>query len=192
MVRTTCWRNSAIHGKNSRCARWHAPPVVPVQRKAAVVSGRQDERGEVLPVAILFVGVLFTILIGLHVVLMSMGRTAVRSAADRGVIAAQQALPGESSCDEVATDVGSVTPTTERECRGVIAVSQAMRASGSMVAQARLPVVTVDEQAGVVSVSAFGQVISPVLGNIEVAARACGPLDVVEGGGPTRADASAC
>ena len=49
---------------------------------------RGDQRGEVFPVAILFGGVLLTILIGLHVVLVSVGRTAVQAAANRGVTAA--------------------------------------------------------------------------------------------------------
>ena len=169
----------------------------------------RGERGEVLPVAILFVGVLFTILVGLHVVLLSMGRTAVRSAADRGVLAAQSTAPGPPTCGEpvtvsdpdtntmvttsqVATDVGSVPVDSERACRGVLATSRALRASGSMVGQWQPPEVRVSEESGIVSVTAFGRVLSPVLGNIEVTAQACGPLDQLASGGPTQADPSAC
>ena len=164
----------------------------------------EGESGEVFPVAILFGGVLLTILIGVHVVLVSVARTAAQSAADRGVIAVQGAPLGPgthpdatqqwSSCGEF-TDPASgtqVRPTSERECQGVLAVLGTMNASISMVGQARPPAVTIDDSAGVVSVLSFGSVVSPVLGVIEVTGYACGPLDLVEGGLPSRADVSAC
>ncbi len=50
---------------------------------------RSDARGEALPVAILFVGVLLTILIGIHVVVVELADTAVQSAADVGLSATQ-------------------------------------------------------------------------------------------------------
>ena len=46
------------------------------------VRGRAGTRGEVLPVAILFLGVIFTILIGVHVMVVAIARTAVQAAAD--------------------------------------------------------------------------------------------------------------
>ena len=150
-----------------------------------------------MPVAILFGGVLITIMIGLHVVLFSMAETAVQAAADRGVNAAQAAQlggAGVSSCGTLTEPFSgqSVSPTSERQCQGVIAAWQTLNASTSMVRQVRPPAVAVDEVAGVVSVTSFGAVISPVFGPIEVAGIACGPLDLVEGDTPTRADPSAC
>ena len=152
----------------------------------------RDERGEVFPVAILFVGVLLTILIGLHVVLVSVARTAVQSAADRGLTAAQGASPAGPDCGTLPTPVGDVTPGGAQACEGVLAAWAAMSASGAMVTPAEPPQVRVDESAGVATAYAFGLVRSPVLGVIRVAARACGPIDAGDIGAPTRADASAC
>ena len=153
-----------------------------------------DERGEVFPVAILFGGVLLTILIGVHVVLFSIASTAVQAAADRGVTSAQSAPLGPSSCGTLTEPFSglTVTPANEQECQGVFATWDAMNASTGMVHQSRPPAVTVDAGAGVVSAAAFGVVFSPVLGAIEVTGVACGPLDLTEGGQPTRADASVC
>ncbi|MDE0669326.1 MAG: hypothetical protein OXI48_09920, partial [bacterium] len=51
--------------------------------------------------AILFVGVLFTILIGIHVVVVALARTAVQSAADAAVDAAQVAGAGARESEGV-------------------------------------------------------------------------------------------
>ena len=152
---------------------------------------RGDQRGEVFPVAILFGGVLLTILIGLHVVLVSVGRTAVQAAADRGVTAAQAAPIGE--CMEQFTRRGSTVSTeTQRECEGVIATLRALDTSGAMVRQAGPPLVEANETAGVVTVAAFGAVLSPVFGEIEIVGYACGPLELIAGIAPSPADTSAC
>ena len=155
---------------------------------------RRSERGEVFPVAILFVGVLLTILIGVHVVLFSMAETAAQAAADRGVTSAQAAPLGPSSCGTLTEPYSGqmVTPVDERECQGVVAAWRAMTVSGSMVRQTQPPTVTIDQGAGIVSVISYGAVVSPIFGSIEVAGSACGPLDLVPGDVPTRADASEC
>jgi hypothetical protein len=154
---------------------------------------RENEQGEVFPVAILFGGVLLTILIGLHVVLMSVGRTAVQAAADRGVTAAQVAPPGQvRDCGEFSRGGRTVRPDTPRECEGVIATLRALDSSGAMVRRAGPPDVEVNETAGVVAVHAYGAVVSPVFGQIEIIGYACGPLELITGVAPTPADASAC
>ena len=121
----------------------------------------RDARGEALPVAILFVGVLITIMIGIHVLVVALARTAVQSAADSAVSAAQAA--GEGS----------------REREGVRAARLAMAGASSSVSETRLPVVTVEPERGAVAVVVYGGVISPVLGTLHLTARACGPLDDV-------------
>ena len=153
---------------------------------------RGDERGEVFPVAILFGGVLLTILIGLHVVLMSVGRTAVQAAADRGVTAAQAAPAVGPGCGDFTRGGRTVRTTNSRQREGVIATLRALDSSGAMVRQAGPPDVEVDETAGVVAVFAHGAVLSPVFGQIEIVGYACGPLELVEGIAPSPADASAC
>ena len=135
---------------------------------------RRDERGEALPVAILFIGVLFTILIGVHVVLISMARTAVQAAADSAVAAAQAAGPGNAECDG---DPG--TTETARVCEGVLAARIAMAASAGTVVEGRPPAVVVEPERGVVRVVVIGGTISPVLGVLKLAGLACGPLDDV-------------
>ena len=154
------------------------------------------ESGEVFPIAILFIGVLLTILIGVHMVLFSIASTAAQAAADFGVTAVQSVPPGNAvlagTCPPL-TDLATgneIQPTTERECLGGLAIRLVMDASTSMVRQSQPPTVTVD--GGVVSVVAYGSIISPVLGYIEVAGTACGPLDLVAGDMPTTADPSAC
>ena len=154
--------------------------------------GTVDERGEVFPVAILFVGVLLTILIGLHVVLMSIGRTAVQAAADRGVTAAQAAQIGPSTCGTFGFGGRTITPAGERECAGALAAQSAVNASGAMVLPLQPPLVGVDDSAGVVWVAAYGAVLSPVFGPIEVSGYACGALDLVADDRPSRADLSSC
>ena len=88
----------------------------------------RDERGEVLPVAILFMAVLFTILIGVHVVVLAMARTAVQAAADAAVAAAQAAGPGAQECDGDAT-----TMETARECEGILAARVAIAGAKSSI-----------------------------------------------------------
>ena len=120
---------------------------------------RSDTRGEALPVAILFVGVLFTILIGVHVVVVAMARTAVQAAADAAVNAAQNAAPGA------------------RESEGVLAAQLALVAAASSVVETRPPAVAVEEDRGQVRALVFGGTLSPVFGGVELSALACGPLD---------------
>ncbi len=175
----------------------------------------RGERGEVFPVAILFGGVLLTVLIGLHVTIVAVARTAVDSAADRGVTAAQGAPPSPECktdpnaankcddpnrtnrymyCEPVWVPGATTTPniTTMRACEGTRVAHESMLSSDSMVGQAEPPEVRVDEQAGVVSVTTHGTVRSPVFGIIEVTGYACGPLDHVMSGGPTPADSAGC
>ena len=132
---------------------------------------RGDERGEALPVAILFLGVFFTILIAVHVVIVAVARSAVQSAADRALVAAQSADPGEVDCD------GVMRP--DRECRGILEARLAMIGARGSVIETRLPAVAVEEERGTVTVLVFGGIISPVLGGVELTGQACGPLDSV-------------
>lgn len=118
-----------------------------------------DERGEALPAAILFLGVLFTILLGIHVVVIAMARTAVQAAADSAVAAAQVAAP------------------TDREDEGELAARVSMAASKSSIVETRPPAVVVDDERGTVTVLVFGGTLTPLLGGVEVTAQACGPLD---------------
>ncbi len=120
-----------------------------------------DARGEALPVAILFVGVMLTILIGIHVVIVAMARTAVQSAADAAVSAAQAA----------AAD--------DRESEGVRAAQLAMAGARASVRETDPPVVIVEPERGTVGVWVFGGVNTPVLGMLQLTARACAPLDDV-------------
>ena len=170
--------------------------------------------------AILFGGVLLTVLIGLHVTIVAVARTAVDSAADRGVTAAQGAPPSPECDPPNATSPNATRKkcydstksnpylycepvwvpgatrdsniTTMRACEGTRVAYESMLASDSMVGQAEPPEVRVAEQAGVVSVITYGTVRSPVFGIIEVTGYACGPLDHVMSGGPTPADSAGC
>jgi len=136
---------------------------------------------------ILFLGVLFTVLIGVHVVIVAMARAGVQSAADAAVAAAQAAGPGDQECDgDTATD------ETVRECEGVLRARLALAASGGSVAETRPPVVGVEPGRGVVSVAVFGGTLSPVLGGLELTARACGPLDDVPAAQLTAMDIWQC
>ena len=130
-----------------------------------------DDRGEALPAAILFLGVMFTILIGVHVVIVATARTAVQFAADAAVAAAQAAGPGQREC------FGETRPA--RECEGILGARIAMVASGSSIVETRPPVVAAETERGTVTALVFGGTISPVLGGLELTARACGPLDNV-------------
>lgn len=133
-----------------------------------------DSSGEALPVAILFVGVLLTILIGIHVLVVALARTAVQSAADAAVSAAQAAAAGD------------------RETEGVLAAQLAMAGARASVRETRLPVVTVEPERGSVGVLVFGGVRTPVLGTLHLTARACAPLDDVPMSQLTAADAWEC
>ena len=145
------------------------------------------------PAVILFFGVMLTVLIGVHVILVALGRTAVQSAADRGVLAAQTARTGNSNCGDIGGGLfGSYSPTSQRECEGIVAATAALSATASMVRVGRLPFVHVDDEAGIVSVITYGTVVMPILGVVEIIGRSCGPLEFVTAGTPTRADVTAC
>ena len=135
---------------------------------------RRDARGEALPVAILFLGVLFTILIGVHILVVAMARTAIQSAADAAVDAAQVAGSGL------------------RESEGVLAARIAMAGAASSIIETRPPVVAVQEERGTVTVLVFGGTISPILGGLELQAQACGPLDDVPASMLTGTDVWRC
>lgn len=124
--------------------------------------------------AILFLGVFLTILIGVHVVLVSMARAAVQSAADRALAAAQSAGPGLRDCDGDGDE-----DDIARECEGIKAARTAMSGARGSVVATRPAAVVVEPERGTVTVLVFGGVISPVLGGIELTGRACGPLDDV-------------
>ncbi|MXZ53464.1 MAG: hypothetical protein F4Z34_09805 [Acidimicrobiaceae bacterium] len=134
----------------------------------------RDERGEVLPVAILFLGVIATVLIGVHVALVAMARTAVQSAADAAVAAAQAAGPGPQECDGDTT-----TTETQRECDGILAARIAIAGAKSSVIETKTPVVAVESERGSVTAVVFGGTITPLLGGLVVTGQACGPLDDV-------------
>ncbi|MYE65084.1 MAG: hypothetical protein F4231_04115 [Acidimicrobiaceae bacterium] len=146
-----------------------------------------DERGEALSAAILFLGMFITILIGIHVVIFAMARTAVQSAADAAVAAAQAAGPGTQECDG-----NTSTTETARECEGILGARLAMVASDSSIVETRPPAVVVEPDRGVVTVLVFGGTISPLLGGLELTAQACGPLDDVRGSELTGMDIWQC
>lgn len=129
-----------------------------------------------MPAAILFSGVLLTVLIGVHVVIVAMARTAVQAAADAAVAAAQAAGPGAQKCDGEAKDGEA---KSVRECEGIVRARLALAASGSSVVETHPPMVLVEHERGVVTVTVFGGTLSPVLGGLEFTAQACGPLDDV-------------
>lgn len=121
----------------------------------------RGERGDALSVAILFIGMFLTILIGVHVLVVGMARTALQFAADSAVAAAQVATTGE------------------REAEGVLGARLAIAANDSSVAETQAPEIIVEEERGVVTALVFGGTISPLLGGVELTAVACGPLDNV-------------
>lgn len=125
------------------------------------MTGRADTRGEALPVAILFLGVIFTVLIGVHVVVIAIARTAVQAAADAAVNAAQIAAPDD------------------RVDEGVLAAQVALAAARSSIVETRPPAVVVEPERGQVQVLVFAGTISPVFGGVEFIVQACGPLDDV-------------
>ena len=127
-----------------------------------------------LPITILFLGVLAAVLVGVHVLLASMARSAVQNAAEQALEAAQTAGPGLDECDGDTN-----TQETARECNGILAARLAIAAASSSVAETRIPVVIVESERSSVTAIVFGGVISPVLGGMELTAQACGPLDNV-------------
>jgi len=137
-------------------------------------TGHRDERGEALPVAILFMGVLITVLIGVHVALVAMARTAVQSAADAAVAAAQAAGPGAQECDG-----DMLTMETARQCEGILAARIAIAGAKSSVIETRPPAIAVESERGSVTAVVFGGTITPLLGGLEITGQACGPLDDV-------------
>ncbi len=133
----------------------------------------RDERGEALPVAILFIGVLFVVLLGIHILIIAMARTAVQAAADSALLAAQAAGPGERDC------YGDPAPESDRECEAVLAAQRSMAAASTSVTETRRASVTIEGDRGLVSVLVFGSTRSPIFGQMNLAAEACGPLDDV-------------
>lgn len=131
----------------------------------------RDERGEALPAAILFLSMFLTVLLGVHIVIVAMARTAVQSAADAALAAAQAAGPGSTTCDGATR--------TARECGAIVAARLAMAGAASSILETRPPVIALATERGTVSVLVFGGTISPVLGGVEVTGEACGPLDDV-------------
>lgn len=101
----------------------------------------------------------FTILVGVHVVLVAVARTAVEAAADRALLAAQVARPGE------------------REHEGIMAARNALLGARSSVAETRTPLIAVEDARGVVTALVYGGTITPVLGVVELTGQACGPLE---------------
>ena len=148
---------------------------------------QRDDRGEALPAAILFIGVMITILLGIHVVIVAMARTAVQSAADAAVAAAQAAGPGTRECDGDTT-----TMETARQCEGELAARLAMAGAASSIIETRPPAVAVESERGSVTVVVFGGTISPLLGGLELTAQACGPLDNVPASELTGTDIWQC
>lgn len=135
---------------------------------------RDDASGEALPVLILFLGVLMTILLGIHMVIVGMARSAVQTAADAGVSAAQAA------------------PAGSRESEGILAARLAIAGAQASIIETVLPSVIVEPDRGSVTVVAHGAIISPVLGGMHFKAEACGPLDDVPASDLTTADAWRC
>lgn len=142
----------------------------PPDGKAA---GKADTRGEVLPTVILFMGVMWTILMGVHVVVMAMARTTAQAAVIAAVNAAQNAAPGS------------------RESEGVLAARIALAAASSTAVETRPPAVTVEPGLGQVRALVFAGTLSPIFGGVEISALACGPLDDITSA-PTSAEAWRC
>ena len=102
---------------------------------------------------------MFTILMGVHVIVVAMARTAVQAAADAAVNAAQSAAPAA------------------RVAEGVLAAQIALAAANSSAVETRPPAVVVETEQGQVQVIVFAGTISPLFGGVELSALACGPLD---------------
>lgn len=129
-----------------------------------------------------------TVLIGVHVVIISMSRTSVQSAADAAVAAAQVAGPAvDGGCQTEPGVTGSA-----RQCEALLAAAIAFEGARGSVIPHRTPLVAVNADEGLVRVVVFGQTVSPVLGRMTVRASACGPLDDVPASVLTVADAWHC
>ena len=150
---------------------------------------QRDDRGDALPAAILFLGVMFTILIGVHVVIASIARTAVQAAADAALAAAQAAGPDPR---EQPCAVDPAITGTARQCEGLLAARIAMAGARSSIIEIRPPAIVVESGRGVVTAVVFGGTISPVLGTLELTGQACGPLDDVPASELTRTDVWQC
>lgn len=146
------------------------------RREPAWRRWRRDERGEALPAAILFVGVMFTILIGIHVVIVSVARAAAQTVAESALAAAQAAGtdPLTQDCDE-----NPATLETVRQCEGILAGRISIAGAHSSIIETRPPVIAVEDERGSVTAVVFAATISPVLGTVELKGEACGPLDDV-------------
>lgn len=142
--------------------------------QSRLLARRGDTRGEALPVAILFMGVMITILLGVHVIVVAMARTAVQAAADAAVNAAQNAAPDD------------------RESEGVLAAQFALIAAASSAVETRPPAVVVEAERGQVQALVFAGTISPIFGGVELSALACGPLDDITTSALSSADAWQC
>ena len=103
-----------------------------------------------------------------------MARTAVQAAADTAVAAAQAAGPGERDC---YGDPLILEP--DRECEAIVAAQLSMAAASTSVTETRRAWVTIEDDRGLVTVLVFGSTRSPIFGQINLAAEACGPLDDV-------------
>lgn len=103
-----------------------------------------------------------------------MARTAVQAAADSAVLAAQAAGSGERDCYG-----DPLTLEPDRECEAVLAARLSMAAASTSVTETRRASVTIEGDRGLVSVLVFGSTRSPIFGQINLAAEACGPLDDV-------------
>ena len=117
---------------------------------------------------------IFTVLIGVHVMVVAIARTAVQAAADAAAGAAQIAAPGD------------------RADEGAPAARIASAAARSPVIETRTPAVAAEPERGQVQVLVFGGIISPVFGGVELSARACGPLDDIATSALTSAAAWQC
>ena len=137
--------------------------------------------------AILFLGVFFTILVGIHVVLVALARTAVQASADSALAAAQAAGPGpQQACPDFPDIQG-----TRRQCEGILAARIAMSGARHSIAETQTPVIAVDAARGTVTALVHGGTVTPVLGVVEVAGLACGPLDDVPAAELVATDAGA-
>ena len=148
-------------------------PAVQSVSRSRPLRGRSDTRGEALPVAILFLGVMFTILMGVHVIVVAMARTTVQAAADAAVNAAQNAASGS------------------RVSEGVLAAQITLAVSSSAV-ETRTPAVVVEAERGQVQALVFAGTISPIFGGVEFSALACGPLDDITTSALSSAEAWQC
>ena len=136
-----------------------------------------------MPATILFLGVMWTVLLGVHMVTVALARTATQAAADAAVAAAQAAEDGPAGLSACAglPSAGNTAMTT-RECDGWFAARQSMIAHSQSVYERRVPAVFVDEERGVVTAIVFGGVISPLFGSVDLEIQACGPLDGLSAG----------